>query len=220
MSRFNERGQRLNRTGIPLRRIQSATTSLDRACLALCEGQFFDMAFEEQADIALESYLWMIRNKTGALLAASAQLGATVCTDAADEIELYRRFGENLGIAFQIQDDILGAWGDEHTTGKSAATDIRDKKKTFPVVYALGQPGDLEAAGELERLFAQPAPLDEGSIREALRILDRLGARQQAEAKVKEYYFQALRDLDQATGSGQRQRTLHELAASLMGRQA
>jgi geranylgeranyl diphosphate synthase type I len=212
--------ERLGRKGVPLRRIQSATVALDRACLALCEGQFFDMTFEEQVDIALDDYLWMIQHKTGALLAASAQMGAIVSSDDQQEIESYRRFGENLGIAFQIQDDILGAWGDEDTTGKSAATDIRDKKKTFPVVYALGLTGDQGAGRDLEKLLAQPAPLDGGSIREVLGILDQVGAHQHAEAMVREYYRRALQDLEEAVESRERQKTLRELAASLMGRKA
>ncbi|MFC2023632.1 polyprenyl synthetase family protein [Chloroflexota bacterium] len=211
---------RLERKGVSLPRILSATGALDRACLALCEGQFFDMTFEERVDVDLDHYLWMIQHKTGALLAASAQLGAIVATDDEEQIELYRRFGENLGIAFQIQDDVLGAWGDESATGKSAATDIRDKKKTFPVVFALGHRENQDAVRELNGLYAQAGPLDEGSIQRALGILDEMGARQHAEAMAKEYYLRALHDLERTAENGEPQDALRELAASLMGRQA
>lgn len=216
---------RLGERDVPLNRQQAATLALDRACLALCEGQFFDMTFEERLDVDLDQYLWMIRHKTAALLAASAQLGAIVATDDAEQIGGYYRFGENLGMAFQIQDDILGAWGDEQVTGKSAATDIRDRKKTLPVVYTLNHADDHDAAQQLAEIYRQEAPLDEPAIGSALAILERVGARRYAEEMAGAYYHQALKSLDQA-GPDQTwvenaaQSHLRELAASLLGRAA
>jgi geranylgeranyl diphosphate synthase type I len=218
----------LHRSGdrsFPLHRQQAAALALDQACLALCEGQYFDMTFEDRMNVDLDQYLWMIRHKTAALLAASAQLGAIAATDDADRIDHYRCFGENLGMAFQIQDDILGAWGDEQVTGKSAATDVRDKKKTLPVVYALNHANDRKAALALAGLYAPDGPLDEAGIQSALAILDRVGARQYAEEMAEACYLQALHCLDQ-TGPGQTrsektaQSHLRELAASLLDRQA
>jgi len=205
---------------VPLHRQRTATLALDRACLALCEGQFFDMAFEDRLDVNLDQYLWMIHQKTATLFAASAQIGAIVAADDAGLVDHYYRFGENLGMAFQIQDDILGAWGDERVTGKSAATDVRDKKKTLPVVYVLNHPNERNSAWQLIDLYARQEPLDEPSIQTALAILERVGARQYAEEMAEEYYRQALHSLDQAGIENAARLQLRELAASLLGRKA
>jgi geranylgeranyl diphosphate synthase type I len=205
---------------VSFHRQRAATLALDRACLALCEGQFFDMAFEDRLDVNLDQYLWMIHQKTATLFAASAQIGAIVATDDAGLVDHYYRFGENLGMAFQIQDDILGAWGDERVTGKSAATDVRDKKKTLPVVYVLNHPNERNSAWQLIDLYARQEPLDEPGIQTALAILERVGARQYAEEMAQNYYRQALHSLDQAGIENAARSRLRELAASLLGRKA
>jgi geranylgeranyl diphosphate synthase type I len=210
---------RLADRGVPPARQQAATLALDRACLALCEGQYFDMTFEDLLEVDLDQYLWMIRHKTAALLATSAQLGAIIATEDPEPIALLYQFGENLGMAFQIRDDVLGAWGDEQVTGKSAATDIRDKKKTLPVVYAFHQTGDRDAARALAELYAQPDLLNSSDIQTALALLDRVRARQYAEEMEATFFRQALHNLNQIGIENAAQSNLHELAASLMGRQ-
>jgi geranylgeranyl diphosphate synthase type I len=211
---------RLDNRGVSPSRQQAATLALDQACLALCEGQYFDMAFEDRPDVDLDQYLWMIRHKTAALLAAAAQLGAIVATDDTEQLSRYYRFGENLGMAFQIQDDILGTWGDEKATGKSAATDIRDKKKTLPVVYTLNQTRDRGAAQRLTDLYAQQGPLDESAIQLVLARFEEVGARQHAENAAEEYYRAALQSLEQTGIENMAQSHLHEIAASLLRRQS
>jgi geranylgeranyl diphosphate synthase type I len=209
---------RLGERNVPLQRQHAAIIALDEACLALCEGQYFDMIFEDHVDVDLDQYLWMIRHKTAALLAASAQLGAIIATFDETQIDDYHRFGENLGMAFQIQDDILGTWGDPSVTGKSAATDIRDRKKTLPVVYALRHRIDPEAVLALAELYAPGDPLDENEIRCALALLDRVGARAYAEEMAEAYYHQAIHDLERTRIENEAQTRLRALAASLLGR--
>ena len=102
---------RLSDRGVPPSRQLAASAALDRACMALCEGQFFDMTFEDLLDVDLDQYIWMIRRKTAALLAAATEIGAILATDDAPGIERFYRFGVHLGFAFQIQDDVLGNWG-------------------------------------------------------------------------------------------------------------
>jgi len=211
---------RLADRGVPARRCQAVSLAFDQACLALCEGQFFDMSFEGRPTVELDEYLWMIRHKTAALLAASAQMGAMVATDDTELIGRYFAFGLNLGIFFQIQDDVLGVWGDEQVTGKSAATDIRDRKKTLPVVHALNCSDDPDASRQLAELFSRPGELDPPTIQAALRLLDRLGARQYAESMAEEYYRAALTSLDEAGIENAAQSHLRELAESLLHRQA
>jgi geranylgeranyl diphosphate synthase type I len=209
---------RLAGRDVPQRRHLAAAQALDRACLALCEGQYFDMAFEDRLDVDLDQYLWMIRHKTAALLAASMRLGAIIASDDATLVDGHASFGENLGMAFQIQDDILGIWGDEEVTGKSAATDLRDRKKTLPVIYVLNHPDERCSAWELTDFYNQQAPLDEASIQAVLGLLDRTGAREYAEAMAEAYYVQALKSLEETDVENEAQSTLRELAASLLGR--
>jgi geranylgeranyl diphosphate synthase type I len=211
---------RLSGRGVPLDRQQAAIQALDRACLALCEGQYFDMTFEDRLDIDLDQYLRMIGLKTATLLAASAQLGALVAGAPPEVVDHYYSFGPQLGMAFQIQDDILGAWGDEQVTGKSAATDIRDKKKTLPVVFALNHPGEPDAIEQLTQLYSQESPLDALQIQVTLDLLERTGARAYAAEMAGAYYRNALAKLEEAGAEGRAGAALRELAASLRQRQA
>lgn len=208
---------RLSDWDVPLCRQQAATLALDKACLALCEGQYFDMTFEESLEVDLDQYQWMIRHKTAALLAASAQMGTIVGTEDAKCIDGCYCFGEQLGMAFQIQDDILGTWGDPQVTGKSAATDIRDKKKTLPVVYALNHP-DHTAAKKLSHLYSHEGRLNADQIESVLSILDEVGAHQYSEKMAENYYSQALESLDQTGIRHASQLHMRKLAASLLGR--
>jgi geranylgeranyl diphosphate synthase type I len=211
---------RLADHGLSLPRQQTAANTLDEACLMLCEGQFFDMAFESRMDVDLDQYLSMIRSKTARLFATSMQLGAIVGTDDPALIEHYYRFGEDLGMAFQIQDDILGSWGDERVTGKSAATDIRDKKKTLPVVYVLQNPEERFSAWRLMELYGLQGPLDELAVEEVLQVLEQAGARQYAEEEATRYYAQALQSLNDAGLENAARADLRALAASLLRRAA
>jgi len=207
--------------GVPLARYRAVSQALNRACLLLCEGQHFDMAFEGRLDVDRDQYLAMIQRKTAVLLATAAQIGVLVASDDQALAARYYRFGENLGLAFQIQDDILGIWGDEGHTGKSAATDIRDKKKTLPVVYVLTHPDQSLVAGRLIEIYRRPAPLDATDIQTTLAILDRAGARRYAEEMARSYHRQALASLDECKTEGQAlaaQDSLREIAASLLGR--
>ena len=99
------------------------------------------MSFESRVDVTVDEYFAMIAGKTGALLGAAPEIGALIAGAAPEIVATYRRFGRALGRAFQLQDDVLGIWGDESLTGKSAASDIFSKKKSLPVVYALSEPG-------------------------------------------------------------------------------
>ena len=211
---------RLADGGVSLARQQAASLALDRACLSLCEGQFFDMTFQNRLDVDLSQYLWMVRHKTAALLAASSQVGAIIASDQANLVEHLYDFGENLGMAFQVQDDILGIWGHEQRTGKSAATDLHDKKKTLPVVYALNQTQDPAAAHELAELYAHPSTLDEPTIQSVLTLLDRVGAREYSEKTAEGYYQLALKSLEQTGAENAAFFCLRELTASLLDRDA
>jgi geranylgeranyl diphosphate synthase type I len=171
---------RLAAQGVPPSAVLHALRRFDEMCVALTEGQFLDMSFERRLDVTPDDYFRMIAGKTGALLAVAPEIGAMVANAADDVCGLYRRYGAALGRAFQLQDDILGIWGDEAATGKSAASDILSKKKTLPVIYALAH----EAVGaRLTALYAG-AEFTESDAPVVLAFLDEAGARPYVEALV------------------------------------
>lgn len=172
---------RLARHGIPAERIIAALHRFDETCLALTEGQHLDMSFETRLDVTPDEYFGMIAGKTGALLAAAPELGALVTGAGPDVVAAYRAYGAGLGRAFQLQDDILGIWGDEAETGKSAASDILSKKKTLPVVYGLAHP---RVGGRLRALYAGAA-FSPDDVPAVLRLLDEAGAREHAATEVR-----------------------------------
>src|SRR5215208_5397434 len=121
----------------PAEVILKAAEILNNTCLDLTRGQFLDMSYEERTDLIVEDYWPMVSGKTAALLSAGCHIGALL--GGADESlqEAYRSFGHYLGLAFQVQDDLLGIWGDEALTGKSAASDLMEGKKSLPVLAGL-----------------------------------------------------------------------------------
>ena len=168
----------------------------DETCLALCEGQYLDIATSQSDEpMSVEAYFDMIGRKTAALIAASIEAGALLATDDEAVISRYRAFGWALGIAFQINDDLLGIWGKEQATGK-APSDVMHKKKTLPVIYAMEQAGpeDRERLGALYAT-ANPSPAE---VTEIVELLERLGARDYTREQARRRRDEALAELDAA----------------------
>lgn len=147
---------------------------LTQSYLEMIEGQCRDLEFERREVIASDEYLEMIALKTGALIRSSMVIGATIATDDSDTLEGVARFGRAIGRLFQIRDDYLGIWGDDAITGKSTDSDIVQRKKSYPIVYAFQQ-ADGANREELLRLYSQEA-LDEADVNRVLDILDHLRA--------------------------------------------
>lgn len=183
---------------------------LAETCLTLTEGQYLDMSLETQPQVDTDSYLRMICGKSAALIACAAYLGAYLGGADVEVAASYRQFGENLGMAFQVIDDILGIWGSETLTGKSTSTDILTRKKTLPVVYALDD-------AELRDIYAQET-VDEKQVGRVVEILDRRGARVYAEGVAHEYSRRAMRYLEMVGVDTSAQRAIGELAQSLLTR--
>jgi geranylgeranyl diphosphate synthase type I len=125
----------------PAETVVRAAEILHNTCLDLTRGQFLDMSYEERTDLTVDDYWPMVAGKTAALLSSCCHLGALL--GGADEAkqEAYRSFGQYLGLAFQVQDDILGIWGNESITGKSAASDLVEGKNSLPVLAGLSTNG-------------------------------------------------------------------------------
>jgi geranylgeranyl diphosphate synthase type I len=168
----------------------------DETCLKLCEGQYIDIWTTEQHEtMSVELYFDMIGRKTAALISAAIEAGALLATDDEAVIERYRRFGWALGLAFQLNDDLLGIWGQEQATGKEP-TDLARHKKTLPVIYAFEHAGPEDRA-RLERLYRNGMPT-EAEVSEAVGILERLGARDYTRDAARRYRDEALAELDAA----------------------
>ena len=166
----------------------------DRTCVALCEGQYLDIATASAAKpMSVELYFEMIGRKTAALIAASIEAGALLATDDDHVIGRYRRFGWALGLAFQLNDDLLGIWGDELATGKQP-TDVARRKKTLPVLYAFEHAGP-EDRERLATLYALTTP-SEADVPEIVTILERTGARDYTRTQARRYRDDALAELD------------------------
>ncbi len=169
----------LLKTGVPADLVVRLAALLDVTCLRLCEGQFLDMSFEGREDVTVPMYLEMIERKTAALMECSLEMGALL--GGADEHLRAQlgAFGRALGMGFQLRDDLLGIWASDRTLGKVAAGDLRRKKMTLPVIYALehAQPDEREA---LARVLAAEGPPTDEQIGLSLAILERTGARARA----------------------------------------
>jgi len=206
---------KLKEKGIADEKIASSTEMLSLACLELCEGQYLDVEYENCLDITIEDYLDMAAKKTAALLAVATSLGAYLGSEDSKLVDFFHLFGKELGIAYQICDDILGIWGVEESTGKSAS-DISQRKKTLPVVYGL-QNSDGEARRKLEKLYSQKS-IEGEEITDVTKILDHLGARDYAENLAEQYYYKALAHLEATRLDTSRQAPLKETACFLLKR--
>ena len=207
---------RLGERGVPRDRIAAALRALDQANLELCRGQHMDLDFEGRLDVGADAYMAMIQGKTAVLLGCAGHLGALVASPDEALAERYRRVGEELGLAFQIQDDVLGIWGEAGVTGKPVADDIRSRKKSLPIVFVLGQADDL-GAERLRAIYAQET-LSEADVASAIAILDASQARTYAEKLAQRHLEAALAELEAAQPEPEAGEALHEMAHFLVKR--
>ena len=168
----------------------------DDTCLALCEGQYLDIwASERSEPMSVELYFDMIGRKTAALIAASVEAGAVLATDDEAVVDRYRAFGWALGIAFQLNDDLLGIWGEQALTGKEP-TDVARHKMTLPVIYAFEHAGP-DDRDRLEAVWRTDNPAA-GQVAEAVTLIEKLGGRDYTRDQARKYRDTALAELDAA----------------------
>ncbi len=189
----------------PAETVVWAAQILSNRCLDLTRGQFLDMSYEERNDLTIEDYWPMIGGKTSALLSACTEIGALLGSASEAEQEACRLFGYHLGLAFQVQDDILGIWGDEALIGKSTASDLVEGKNSLPILYALGRRGKFA-----ERWAQGPIKVDE--VKAVAKLLEDEGGKVYAEEVSEKETQKALAYLDEANPRGEageviRQRT-------------
>ncbi|MCB0077914.1 MAG: polyprenyl synthetase family protein [Anaerolineales bacterium] len=188
---------------VPLERQMLAARRLNEATIALAEGQHLDLSFEGRDEVDPADYLRMIRGKTASLLAASAEIGGVLALASLADCAALHAMGLALGMAFQMQDDLLGLWGDPARTGKAVGADLRAGKKSLPVSYALTQPN----SDRLRELYRAPLSND-SEVDEALRLIERSGAQRYARRLMDDYYAAARHHLHSISAAAGRRAPL------------
>ncbi len=194
---------------VPPGRVVEMLHVLHEANLRMCEGQGLDIGFETSTSVTMAQYLEMIAGKTGALFAASCQLGALAGGADVARAAAYAALGRAYGLAFQIRDDVLGTWGATDVTGKPSGSDILRRKWSFPIVWALGtEPSDDRDI--VARAYA--AGVQKTDVGDVIAALERLGARDAAD----DAHDRALDDADAIASEARldEARTIREFLAA------
>ncbi len=170
---------------VPSRRVLLVISRMTQAYLEMIEGQYLDISFEGQREVGLNRYLDMIARKTGALIRCSFTIGALIGSQDVNDADAFTESGRALGFIFQVRDDILGIWGDERSMGKPVGADIRRKKNSFPVVYAMAQ---AEGADKRHLLsIYDKDEITDTDVEDVLHIMDGLNVREHAHALAVEH---------------------------------
>jgi len=188
-----------------------------RTAMQVCEGQQIDMNFEEQLTVTEEEYLHMIELKTAVLIAASLKIGALLGGASQKDAEDLYAFGKNLGIAFQLQDDLLDTYGDPEKTGKKVGTDIVDNKKTFLMIKALDHADQVQKK-ELTGWLSRKEFGREEKIEAVVSIFNNLKVKEMTENKIGYFYDAALLKLSNLQREEDRKTELYNFASILMER--
>ncbi len=208
----------LSGAGLPERKVLRASWLLTQAYSDMIRGQCMDLSFEGRLDIGLEDYLGMIACKTGALIKCGMEMGALIGADDEDSVHHFARIGAYLGRAFQIRDDHLGIWGDEGATGKSVGNDIRRKKKSFPIVFAL-EAAEGPSLKRLTEVYSSEE-VDERDVDDVLDVLAELNAAEYSTSDTQRAAGLALGHARDADMSPWALQELEHMAAFLVERQS
>ncbi|MDD2322578.1 MAG: polyprenyl synthetase family protein, partial [Bacteroidales bacterium] len=186
--------------------------------IEVCEGQQFDMNFEVSDNTSIPDYLNMIRLKTAVALAASMQIGAAIAGAEKEEQEKIYRFGELLGMAFQLQDDLLDTYGDQLKFGKKIGGDILARKKTYMYLKAL-ELANAEQKKALNALYMSETDNPEEKIIKAKNFFTSLGVKHHTETLINAYFTQAMMEYDRLLPDDAAKQILKEFAYSILHRE-
>ena len=184
----------------------------------ICEGQQYDVDFENRDSVKAEEYLKMIRLKTAVLLGAALQIGAWIGGAGEEDAQLLYDFGINIGLAFQLKDDLLDVYGDEATFGKKIGGDILCNKKTYLLIHAL-ELAKGKDADELQKwLKSTDENLSQEKISAITSLYNRLGVKTICEDKMQLFYTKSIANLEKVTVFNNKKQELRKLAEKLMFR--
>ncbi len=205
----------INRSpGVVLNTVHDVFT---KTAMQVCEGQQLDMNFEERLTVSEDEYLTMIELKTAVLIAASLKIGAILGGSSQKDAEDLYEFGRNLGIAFQLQDDLLDTYGDPAVMGKKLGTDIVDNKKTFLMIQALGKSSPSQKK-ELIRWLTTKDYNREEKIKGVTSIFNTLNIKKITEKRIKDFYEISLANLERLNRPDDRKAELYNFASYLKTR--
>jgi len=197
--------------------MEAILKTFTETAIGVCDGQQYDMNFETQADVSIADYMKMIELKTAILLAGAMKIGALYANAPEKDIELLYNAGISMGLAFQLQDDLLDAYGDVSVFGKQTGTDIKDNKKTYLYLSALKE-ADKSQKETLQRLFKTTPENPDEKIRTVIGIYDSLNIKALVEKDIETYFEQSLRYLDGINLGNDRKETMKQIINQLLGR--
>lgn len=186
--------------------------------LEIGEGQRYDMEFETRNDVREEEYIEMIRLKTSVLLACAIKIGAIMADAPKEDVENLYRFGERMGLAFQLQDDFLDVYGNPAVFGKAIGGDITSNKKTYMLINAIGKAKGEDKATLMKWIDAKDFDREE-KVKAVTDIYTKLGIDIMAKAKMEEYYAEALEALAKVSVPEEKKAQLRDYAAKMMKRE-
>ncbi len=190
-----------------------AVEILQSTCLHLTQGQYLDLSYETRHDLTVDDYWLMVEGKTAALIAASTELGALAALSDEHVSNKYRLFGRLLGMAFQVQDDLLGIWGNSSLTGKSSQSDLVTGKITLPIIYGLSKTGEFAARWKR-------GPVQSAEVPEVISMLEQEGGKEFTHNESERFYNEAVSALEGAAPQGIAGDALKDLALILVNRQS
>ena len=201
----------------PSPRLREILQCFNETAIGVCEGQQYDMNFERRDDVTLDEYMNMIRLKTAILLAGALKIGALYAGAPDREVQRLYDFGIHLGLAFQLQDDLLDGYGDTAVFGKKTGQDIRDNKKTYLYLRAL-ELCPATQASQLRALFASKEGDEEEKVQRVMALYDNIGLRPEVERAIDDQFRLAVDCLDSIAAVERLKLPFRQLMETLSGR--
>lgn len=204
--------------GCPAEHLKEVMDLFSLTALEICEGQQFDMEFERRNEVAEAEYIEMIRLKTAVLLAGSLKIGAILGGASREDAERLYEFGMHIGVAFQLQDDLLDVYGDSAVFGKNIGGDILCNKKTYMLIKALERANQVQRS-QLDRWLTVESYVSSEKIKAVTELYNEIGIRVVCESKMREYYTRAMDSLAAVSLMEEKKRALKDLMKHLMYRE-
>ncbi len=202
---------------VPADKLRQVLDLFTVTALEIGEGQEYDMTFETRNDVTEDEYIEMIRLKTSVLLACALKMGAILAGAPDEDADRLYRVGEQMGLAFQLQDDLLDVYGDPKVFGKAIGGDITSNKKTYMLINAFNRANDKQRA-ELSRWINAKTFNREVKVAEVTRLYDEIGIRQLCEEKINYYFEQAHQTLAEVNVPDECKQALYQYMDEMLHR--
>lgn len=199
-------------------KLASVMALFTETALEIGEGQQYDMDFEHRTDVSEDEYIEMIRLKTSVLLACATKMGAILADASSADADALYQFGEQVGLAFQLQDDFLDVYGDTRVFGKAIGGDITSNKKTYMLINALNRANDEQRQELMHWITATDFDRDE-KVQAVTRLYNEIGIDRLAQERIAYYFKQAQKHLDAVSLPDDRKQELRRYAADMMHRE-